>query len=702
MVFDFKRLAQGGAISSITDPAALFDALPNKAPGYGYLRAVQKTILDAWSPRRLERDVVIKTNTGGGKTIAGLLILQASIHEGVAPALYIAPDPHLAKQVLAEAVKLGLPTVDDPESSRFLSGEAICVTTMHVLVNGKSRFGILGAVGRQPLPVRAVVVDDAHAALRLTEEQTSLRIPAGHEAFNSLVSLFEDDLRQQSANALLDIVEGDPAALPLRIPFWSWYDRRDQVLEILRPYRGDADFQWTWPLIADLLPWCQAIVSAEAIEVVPLCPPIEKIPSFAEANRRIYLTATLADDSVLVTNFNADPTGVGSSIVPESAADLGDRLVLAPQELNPAIDHAQVRSMVHGLATAHNVVVLVPSHRQARVWSGEADATVSTSADISRTVEALNAGHVGVAVIVNRYDGIDLPDDACRILVIDGLPQAYNAEERREAVALRDSDAMVTRQLERLEQGMGRGVRSRDDRCAVILLGARLTQLVSRADVAGRLSPATRAQLSLSRRVAGDLEGADVGQLAGVIGQVVAGDPGFREISREALVGATYGPALLSPTAVHLRRAYDAAVSGRREEAAEHADAAVKAALETGDERLGGWLGETLATYLHPVDAVRAQAALVAATKRNPAVLRPQGGLAYRRVRATDAQARLASANLQQRYDSGPELRLGVEALLVRPRVGRAAHGYDRRRLGGARRPFGACKPKTRARVRAR
>ncbi len=30
MPFDFKKLAQGGAISSITDPAALFDALPNK------------------------------------------------------------------------------------------------------------------------------------------------------------------------------------------------------------------------------------------------------------------------------------------------------------------------------------------------------------------------------------------------------------------------------------------------------------------------------------------------------------------------------------------------------------------------------------------------------------------------------------------------------------------------------------------------
>jgi len=477
--------------------------------------------------------------------------------------------------------------------------------------------------------------------------------------------MFDDDLRQQGLNALLDIREGDPTATPLRVPFWSWYDKREQVLQTLRPHRADGVFEWSWPLIADILPWCQATVGTETIEITPLCPPIEKLPSFAEADRRIYLTATLADDSVLVTHFGADAHSIAASIVPDSAADLGDRLIIAPQELNPAITHPQVRATARVLANEHNVVVLVPSYRQAGQWSTEADATVSTSADITAVIERLKAGHVGLVVIINRYDGIDLPDAACRVLVVDGLPQAYSVTERREAVALRDSDAMVTRQLQRLEQGMGRGVRSRDDRCAVILLGARLTQLVSRADVANRLSPATKAQLNLSRRVAHDLEGASMDDLEGVIRQVIDGDPGFREISREALVGVTYGPALLSPTADHLRQAYDAAIGGRLEESCDHADRAVKAEVETGDERLAGWLGETLSTYLHPLDAVRAQQALATATRRNPAVLRPRSGLSYRRVNATDAQARLACSILQERYPDGAQLRLGVDAVLA-------------------------------------
>ncbi len=663
MPFDFKRLARGSALSSIIDPVVLFDALPNKATGYGYLRAGQKTPLDAWRDRRNERDLVIKTNTGGGKTIAGLLILQACIHEGVAPALYLTPDPHLAKQVLGESAKLGLTTVDDPENGKFLSGEAICVTTMQKLINGKSRFGIAGAAGRQPLPIQAIVVDDAHAALALAEKQSYLRIPSDHPAFPALLDMFDSDLHQQKPSALLDIRKGDPTATPLRVPFWAWYDKHDQVLEILHGYRSDSVFEWSWPLVSDILPWCQATIGAEEIEIIPLCPPIEKFPSFAEAKRRIYLTATLADDSVLVTHFNADAS-VAASIVPVSAADLGDRLILAPQELNPAIAHEVIRATARALADDHNVVVLVPSHRQADLWKSEASATVSASAEIGGIVERLKMGHVGLVVIVNRYDGIDLPDDACRVLIIDGLPQAYSLTERREAAALRDSEAMVTRQLQRLEQGMGRGVRSRDDRCAVILLGARLTQLVSRADVSDRLSPATKAQLNLSRRVASNLEGTTINNLEAVIRQVVDGDPGFREISREALVGVTYGPALLSPTAVHLRRAYDASISGRLEESCDHANKAVEAALEAGDERLAGWLGETLSTYLHPVDAVQAQHALAAANKRNPAVLRPQSGLSYQRVNASNAQSKLTCEYLRQHYADGQHLLLGIRAVL--------------------------------------
>jgi len=64
--------------------------------------------------------------------------LQACLHEGIVPAVYVAPGPHLAEQVTAEAVKLGLSVVDDPANAKFLAGGAVCVTTMQVLLNGRA------------------------------------------------------------------------------------------------------------------------------------------------------------------------------------------------------------------------------------------------------------------------------------------------------------------------------------------------------------------------------------------------------------------------------------------------------------------------------------------------------------------------------------------------------------------------------------
>ncbi|MFG3423370.1 helicase C-terminal domain-containing protein [Micromonospora sp. NPDC048063] len=666
MRFDFGRLSTGNAIYKITDPAALFDALPNKAGGYGYLRAVQKTVLDAWSTVRDQRDVVIKTNTGGGKTVVGLLILQCCLHEKKGPALYLAPHPHLAARVREEAARLGLAVVDDPEAVKFLSGEAICVTTMNTLVNGKTRFGLSVPGTRQPIAVGSIVIDDAHAALASTEEKTRLHIPRSHPTYNQLVDLFTEELKSQDLNGFLGIETADPSTV-VPVPFWGWQDKHETVMQILHPHREDSTLKWSWPLIADILPWCQAVATAHRFEIVPLCPPIEKIPSFAEAKRRIYLTATLADDSVLVTHFDADPEGVGRSIVPESAADLGDRLVLSPQELNPDIDHEQVRALALQIANTHNVVVLVPSHEKSREWAAQANLTISMADDISAAVARLTAGHVGLVVMINQYDGIDLPDDACRLLIIDSLPFAYTGVERREATALRDSEAMVTRQLQRLEQGMGRGVRSRDDRCAVLLLGPRLTQLIARPEIAGRMSQATRAQLDLSRQVARQLEedgDVTINAIGGVMEQVIGNDPGFRALTREVLLGATYSPASVSAWDVHLRHAYNHATQDRLGEAVTHARKAVEEAHKAGDVALAGWLGETYATYLHAVSPTGAQEALSEARKANRAVLRPRGGVAFQRIEVPSSQAQQAVDFLTKRYDNGPQLILGVTAVL--------------------------------------
>lgn len=96
---DFNKLLQQQAQAAPTEPRELYASLPEKARGYGYLRDVQAQVLEAWHLRRTERDLVIKVNTGAGKTIDGLIILQSYLNAGEGPALYVAPDKYLAGQV---------------------------------------------------------------------------------------------------------------------------------------------------------------------------------------------------------------------------------------------------------------------------------------------------------------------------------------------------------------------------------------------------------------------------------------------------------------------------------------------------------------------------------------------------------------------------------------------------------------------------
>ncbi|WP_162449725.1 DEAD/DEAH box helicase [Phytoactinopolyspora mesophila] len=666
MEFDFSTITAGTDLNAIREPVALFDALPSKEQGLGYLRQVQATVLDRWSPRRDETDLVVKMNTGTGKTIVGLLILQVGLHDGVGPALYLALTPQLAERAAAEARRLGLSAVTDPRNAKFRQGQAICITSLQVLFNGKTKFGL--ADSESPQQVGMVVVDDAHSAITRLEEYSRILIPSADDAYTALMELFEDDLEAQGAAKLMDIKTGEPGAV-MRIPFWAWQDRASEVLKVLHPLRNSPMLEWVWPLLKDHLPVCEATLTTNGIEVASPLPPIQQFPSYVEAKRRVYMTATLANDSALVTHFAANAVTVANPIVPDSAADLGDRLVLVPQQLVPDLSDNELRTAIASIAVTDNVVVLVPSWARAQGWTEVANETVSKADEIDAAVARLRAEPVGLVVIVNQYDGIDLPDDACRVLVIDGLPQAASASERREATALRDTNTIITRHVQRFEQGMGRGVRSREDRCAVLVMGRRLVELISLPDVRGRLSPGTRAQVELSRQVARILEGRSDVTMDGVVDlirKVIDGAEDFKSAARQALLDVTYETAPLAATAVHERAAYDAAVRGMHEAAADAADNAVNVARQVlNDDRLAGWFAEKAAAYRHATDPIRAQTLLAGATASNSAILRPISGLEFKSSRPTRRQAEAATKYLADRYTDGGHLRVGVEALIA-------------------------------------
>ena len=91
-MIDFSKKISLGKMEKKTEPLELYNTLDRKSAA-GPLRSVQTEILDEWyKNRRMERDIIIKLNTGDGKTLIGLLILQSKINSKEGPCLYVCPN----------------------------------------------------------------------------------------------------------------------------------------------------------------------------------------------------------------------------------------------------------------------------------------------------------------------------------------------------------------------------------------------------------------------------------------------------------------------------------------------------------------------------------------------------------------------------------------------------------------------------------
>lgn len=654
MSLDFDKLKAGTAAKQ-TDPRKIFTTLKRDARFKRPLDE-QADVLDAWYARRTARDLTIKMNTGGGKTVVGLLCLQSSLNENVKPAVYITPDNFLVRQVLGEAEALGIIATDDEKDPDFLAGRSILVANVHKLFNGRSVFG----VGEKKIPIGCIVIDDAHACLGVVHDQFCIKSKAGSSVYDGLLTLFAEDLKFQSPAGLLDVKAHEPTAVMI-VPYWAWQAHQDEVVGLLHAYRNSAELEWNWPLLSECIPLCTCIFGGGRLEIAPPFVPIDRIPAFATAQRRIYMTATLADDSILVSHFQADASEVAEPIRPKGGGDIGDRMILAPQEINPDYTVEEIKTMVSAIAVDVNVVVIVPSKQRAEFWKGAASQVLDKD-NIQEGIDRLKSEHVGLTVLINKYDGIDLPGEACELLVIDGLPEVHGLGERLEMLLLDGTKRQLVRQIQRIEQGMGRGVRSSDDHCVVLLLGGKLTQRLHQPDAERMFSSATRAQIALGKEVAAQVRGKSLEELRPILNLCLEQNDDWVQADRNAVVNAPpVSGGHLDENQVKLREAFDAARISRHDLAIAKVQEAVNGTTEA---QVKGYLKQQLAEYTNFTDPARAQEIQLAALSDNSRLLKPIAGATYNKLSAPAAGQAAAAIGFMERFLEGNDLIIWINGLL--------------------------------------
>jgi hypothetical protein len=654
MVLDFGKLNDGTAVKQ-TDPRKIFTTLRRDARFKRPLDE-QADVLDGWFSRRTAKDITIKMNTGGGKTVVGLLCLQSSLNENIKPAIYVTPDSFLVAQVIKEAKLLGIAATDNEKDPDFIAGRSILVANAHKLFNGRSVFG----VGERKISIGSIVIDDAHACLGVVHDQFSIKSKVGSPVYDGLLALFEEDLKVQSPTGLLDVREQDPSVV-MALPYWAWQARQDDVLALLHAQRNSNELEWNWPLLNECIPQCTCIFGGGRLEIAPRFIPIDRIPAFDNAQRRIYMTATLADDTILVNHFKASPADVVQPIRPKGGGDIGDRMILAPQEINPDFTVEEIRSMVYDISKERNVVVIVPSKARTDFWKDVAAQTLDKDT-IQEGVARLRTGHVGLTVLINKYDGIDLPGTSCELLVIDGLPEVYGLSDRLEMLLLDGTQKQLVRQVQRIEQGMGRGVRSSDDHCVVLLLGGKLTQRLHQPEAEGMFSSATRAQINLGKSVAEQVRGKSLDDLRPILDLCLNQDDKWTQASRNAVVNAPpIGDGHLDQNQVKLREAFDAIRVGRHDIAIDKAQSALS---NTTEIKVKGYLKQQLAEYTNYTNPAKAQELQLAALGDNSRLLKPIAGATYKKLTAPVIGQAESATNFMNRFLEGNDLIIGVNGLL--------------------------------------
>jgi tetratricopeptide (TPR) repeat protein len=501
-VVDYKKFLSGSKEERPTDPFEIFNRLGVKVR-INDLYQSQREVLAEWNSRRTSKDLVVKLHTGGGKTLVGMLIGTSIMNETGKGVIYLVPNNQLADQAYNKAVSYGIPVAlfgednPDPISDDILKGKKILVATYKALFNAKSRFGILNG-NKEIIHVGGIIVDDAHSSFSEIRDSFSIRLKKidKDSAYNKMVSLFRSVFSERGElGTLNDIVSGVDNGI-LEIPYWAWDQKFVEVQSILDQIKGL--FPFTWSLIRDRLRECYSIIGKDEITVTPLFPPVRMIPTFADCPRRVYMSATLNDDSPIIENFDADPDSIKNPISAKTLAGIGERMIIIPKITKLKYPEEADEKIVQKFSKrGFGIVILVPSKFAAEKWEKLGETYADTTKKVDEYVKLLiDRKSDGPYVFANRYDGIDLQGDSCRILILDGLPSQSGEYEKYEARVMTGSTFLSSLISVRIEQGIGRATRGRGDYSVVILTGNSLPAWISKNY--GSMTVGTRTQIKIA------------------------------------------------------------------------------------------------------------------------------------------------------------------------------------------------------------
>lgn len=502
IMIDFSKKLKGVQVVKAIDPIQIYADADRQASA-GPLRPVQESVLKEWYEKHFDdKDVIIKLHTGEGKTLIGLLTLQSRLNAGKGPCLYVCPSKQLAAQASNDATKFGIKHILDAGGELpidFTESKVIFITYVQRVFNGMSKFGI----DNKYTKLGTIVLDDSHACIDSIRSAYTIRADRYSAIFNYLLNLFESSLKVQGEGSYLDILGNKNDGSLMQVPYWDWIDKKQEVSEFFHDHCEDDGVRFTYNLLKDIWPLCSAYFTSNGVEITPDYNLINRFVFFTKCGQRILMSATTQDDSFFIKGLGFSRESVMHPLVNNTTKWSGEKMILFPTRINELLSTYNLRRWmcIPGKTGLLSKVIIVPSFKFAEEYE-KMGARIAAGKELQKELNYLQTGPYDHSVVfVNRYDGIDLADNQCRILALDSLPTMGNLSDRYELACREDSQIINTKIAQKIEQGLGRSVRSEKDYSVILMIGEDLVRFVKTSRNQQLFSSQTRTQIKLGENV---------------------------------------------------------------------------------------------------------------------------------------------------------------------------------------------------------
>jgi Type III restriction enzyme, res subunit/Helicase C-terminal domain len=478
--------------------------------GLRELRPAQLRALTAFESLRTTRsDIGIELPTGAGKTLIALLIADQALEEGRSVA-YLTGTKQLAEQACEQAELL--PGLDvELFYSRNYPAQSLRVYNQAEAVGIMNYWAYFNSQPRVE-PADLLIFDDAHLAEQALAGLFTIRIPRGPRGATQLFREIADLVLQQAPDSYPSLQALRDGTAPWNTPpelisFLDWAAVSGAVEDAVggSEYMQNSDLRFPWQAVRSRLRQCGVLVGPTAIEIRPYHVPSQTVAGYNRSRQRVYLSATLGQSGDLQRRLGVREVSTAAMTPAASQSDLGRRAFLVNPTQDATLSEASWAFAMQQAAAAANdgggrVAWLCSSH-------SEADLVQAKLEEDEQSVVRLGSGEdPGLdrwrtsrnchLVTAGRFDGLDFPDDVCRLVIIPSVPAASTEFERFVVAYLGDASYMRYRIGQRVTQAMGRANRTPNDSALYIGLDPSFGPVLADASVQEALGADVRATVN--------------------------------------------------------------------------------------------------------------------------------------------------------------------------------------------------------------